>query len=153
MNWKRTIWISLIAIVIILQFIPANRPEVIVENPDDLLLNNTFSDSVTYILKSACYDCHSNQTKYPWYAYVAPVSWLVNRDTRMGREHLNFSEWESYDKMDKAKQLVDIGEEVEDGVMPMPIYILMHPEAKLSMRQREILVDWTDEFAESLFEK
>lgn len=152
MKWKNIIWIVLIGAVIVIQLIPSGRPEVFMNNPDDLILNNKLPDSVKQLLTNACYDCHSNETKYPWYSYVAPVSWLVARDTRMGREHLNFSDWESLSKMDKAKQLGEIAEEVEDGNMPMPIYILMHPEAKLTMNQRELLVNWTDEFAESLFE-
>lgn len=152
MNWKKIIWIVILSVIIIIQVIPSGRPEVIVDNPDDIILNNQLPDSVISVLKNACYDCHSNETKYPWYAYVAPVSWLVSRDTWMGREHLNFSEWESYSKMDKAKQLADIIEYVENGTMPMSIYILMHPEAKLTMRQRELIGDWSDEFAESLFE-
>jgi hypothetical protein len=152
MNWKRIIWIGLVAIVVIIQLIPSNRPEVIPDNPDDFLVNNVIPDSVSQVLRAACYDCHSNETKYPWYAYVAPVSWLVSRDTRIGREHLNFSDWESYDKMDKAKQLGDMAEEVESATMPMPIYILMHPEAKLTASQRELIVDWTDTYGESLFE-
>lgn len=132
--------------------VPSGRPDVTLNNPADLIVNNQIPDSVSQLLKAACYDCHSNETVYPWYAYVAPVSWLVSRDTRMGREHLNFSEWEDYSKMDKAKQLGDLAEEVEDGAMPMPIYILMHPEAKITMAQRELLIEWSDEFAESLFE-
>ena len=152
MNWKKAIWIGIIALVVIIQFFPSGRPEVIENNKNDLSANNQLPDSVQQLLKSACYDCHSNETKYPWYAYVAPVSWLVSRDTWMGREHLNFSEWESYDKMDKAKHLGDIAEEVEDGVMPIPIYVLMHPEAKLKLADRELLVEWTDEFGESIFE-
>ena len=152
MNWKKIVWIVILLIIVIIQIIPSGRPEVIVDNPNDLVLNNHLPDSVKSILKNACYDCHSNETKYPWYAYVAPVSWLVSQDTWMGREHLNFSDWESYTKMDKAKQLGDIGEEVGDGVMPMPIYILMHPEAKLTLRQRELMVEWSDSFAEKIFE-
>jgi hypothetical protein len=152
MNWKKIVWIAVIAIVLIIQLIPSGRPEVIVDNPNDLLANNTLPDSVTNLLRSACYDCHSNETVYPWYAYVAPVSWLVIRDTKLGRAHLNFSDWENNSKVDKAKLLGEIAEEVEDGVMPMPIYILMHPEAKLTVAQRELLIEWSDEFAESLFE-
>lgn len=151
MNWRKIIWIAVVAVIIIIQLIPSGRPEVIDKNPNDLIVNNHLPDSISNLLKSACYDCHSNETVYPWYAYVAPVSWLVSRDTRMGREHLNFSEWESYSKMDKAKQLGDIAEEVEDGAMPMPIFILMHPEAKLTLKQRQSIVDWSDEFGESLF--
>ena len=152
MNWKKIIWIVILSVIIIIQVVPSGRPEVIMDNPDDLILNNLLPDSVKSIFKNACYDCHSNETKYPWYAYVAPVSWLVSRDTWMAREHLNFSKWESYSKIDKAKQLGDIGEEIEDGAMPMPIYILMHPEAKITLRQRELLMDWSESFAESLFE-
>jgi hypothetical protein len=149
---KKWIWGIIIAVIIIVQLIPSGRPEVIENNASDLVLNHHIPDSVTQVLRNACYDCHSNETKYPWYAYVAPVSWLVSRDTRMGREHLNFSDWEKYSKMDKAKQLSEIAEEVEDGTMPMPIYVLMHPEAKLTKAQREMLMEWSDEFAESLFE-
>jgi hypothetical protein len=152
MSVTKWILIAIVGIFVVIQFIPSNRPEVIEDNPSDLIFNNTIPDSVSMLLQAACYDCHSNQTKYPWYAHVAPVSWLVARDTRIGREHLNFSDWETFSKMDKAKQLGDIVDEVEDGTMPMPIYVLMHPEAKLTIEQRELLADWSDGFAESLFE-
>ena len=109
-------------------------------------------DSVAMLLKNACYDCHSNETVFPWYSYVAPVSWLVNRDIRLGREHLNFSDWESKSKMDKASILGEIADEVELANMPMPIYIIMHPEAKLSTDERQLIIDWTDDFGEQLFE-
>lgn len=152
MNWKKLIWITLIGLVIVIQLIPSGRPAIIDENPNDLFQNNQIPDSVENLVKAACYDCHSNESKFPWYAYVAPVSWLVNRDINIGREHMNFSDWESFSKVDKAKYLGELAEEVEDGVMPMPIYILMHPEAKLTVKQREMIVGWSDEFAESLFE-
>ena len=152
MNWKKISLVVFIAIVVILQVIPYERPETTTDNPTDLLLNNELPDTISSLLRAACYDCHSNETKYPWYAYVAPVSWLVIRDIRIGRENMNFSDWESLSKMDKAKLLGNIAEEVEDGEMPMPIYILMHPEAKLTDSQRKMIVDWSDGFAESLFE-
>ena len=148
----KTIWIILIAIVVIMQLIPSGRPEVIKENPKGLFVNNDIPDSVAYLLRTTCYDCHSNETVYPWYSYVAPVSWLISRDTKLGREELNFSNWESNDKMKKAKLLDDIVEEVSDGGMPMAIYPLMHPEAKLKKSDRQMIVDWADSHAESLFE-
>lgn len=147
----KIIWIVLIAIVVILQLIPSVRPEVIEVNKSDLLANNKVPDSVAYLLKTACYDCHSNETVYPWYSYVAPVSWLVARDTRLGRDEMNFSDWESNDKMRKAKFLSDIVDVVSDGTMPMAIYPLMHPEAKLKRSDRQMIVDWADSHAESLF--
>ncbi len=148
----KKIWIILIAIVVVLQLIPSGRPDVVKENKDDLLVNNAVPDSVAYFLRTTCYDCHSNETYYPWYSYVAPVSWLVARDTKLGREELNFSNWETNDKMKKAKLLDDIVEEVSDGGMPMAIYPLMHPEAKLKKADRQLLVDWAESFAEALFE-
>ena len=149
---KKVIWAIVVAAVIIMQFIPTRRPEVINTNSNGLVLNNDLPDSVVLLLKNACYDCHSNETRYPWYAYVAPVSWLVSRDTKIGRENLNFSEWESLSKMDKAEMLEEIVDEVGSGTMPMPIYILMHPEAKLSMGDRDMIMNWTDDFGEKLFE-
>lgn len=139
-------------IFIIIQLIPSWRPEVIKDNPNDLLLNNQVPKKVEYMLRAACYDCHSNESIYPWYAYVAPVSFLVSRDIRIGREELNFSNWESFDKVEKAKLLDGIFEAVESEEMPMAIYPPLHPEAKLSIEDRELLMEWAEGFAESLFE-
>jgi hypothetical protein len=98
--------------------------------------------NVDAILKRACNDCHSNETKWPWYSNIAPVSWLVNHDVNEGRRHLNFSEWGSYDERRADKKLDEIEEEVEHGGMPLPIYVSMHPEAKLSDEDRRIIHDW-----------
>ncbi|PLX04251.1 MAG: cytochrome C [Marinilabiliales bacterium] len=149
---KKTIWLLLIGIVVLIQLIPTGRPESTDNNPNDLIVNNNLPDSVVSILQTSCYDCHSNQSVYPWYSYVAPVSWLVARDVRNGKEELNFSEWESLDKMKKAKLIDDIIEEVSDGGMPLQIYPLMHPEAKLTKSDRQMIVDWAESYGESLFE-
>lgn len=149
---KKTIWITLLVIFIIIQLVPSGRPEVINKNPNDLLLNNSVPQNVEKMLRAACYDCHSNESVYPWYAYVAPVSFLVSRDIRVGRKELNFSDWKSLEKMDQAKLLDKIIEEVEEEEMPMAIYLPLHPEAKLSTADRKALTDWAEHFAESLFE-
>ncbi len=147
---KKLFWILLV-LVMVLQVIPTNRPEVKLENPADLLQNNQLPENISHILINACYDCHSNQSKYPWYAYVAPVSYLVNRDIREGREELNFSDWENLAVTQKLKLLSEISEEVLEKEMPMKIYPPLHPEARLSDAQRQELADWTEEFAEKLF--
>ncbi|HEY9114071.1 MAG TPA: heme-binding domain-containing protein [Bacteroidales bacterium] len=149
---KKIVWLSILAALVIIQVIPAGRPEVIEQNKNDLLLNNSIPDTVANLLKNACYDCHSNQTVYPWYSYVAPVSWLVVRDIKVGRKHMNFSNWESLSKTDKAEHLSDINDEVSMGSMPMVIYPIMHPEARLTAEERQMIVDWTDEFGEALFD-
>jgi len=97
---------------------------------------------VMTLLKRSCWDCHSNETVWPWYAQVAPVSWLVTRDVNHGRKHLNFSEWQGYEEGRKLKKLKEVAEEVEEGEMPLAIYLPLHPEAKLTPAERTTLVEW-----------
>ena len=149
---KRLIWYSIIGIIILMQVYPVSQPKVTLDNPNDLLVTTKVPDEVAIMLKTACYDCHSNETIYPWYSYVAPVKWLVNRDTRVGREELNFSNWAAMNKMDQASVLSDISDEVSEGEMPMKIYPIMHAEAKLSDADRQAIADWADELTEALFE-
>jgi len=152
MKKRKAFWLIIFFLFVIIQFVPAGKPDTIPENENDLIYNNHIPESIVNILKTSCYDCHSNETSFPWYSHVAPVSWLVNRDVIKGREELNFSEWESQSKMDKAKNIDKIINEVKGGKMPMRIYILMHSEAKLNEDARQQFVDWADNYAESLFE-
>jgi len=143
----------IVGVLVIIQFIPSNLPEVTTNNPNDLLVNNpNIPEDVKLILKTSCYDCHSNETYYPWYSHVAPISFLVSRDTKVGREELNFSDWTTYKKSDMAGILDGISEEVSEGEMPMKIYTVIHQNASLSDQEKEIIVDWADTFAESLFD-
>ena len=152
MKKGKAFWLIIFFLFVIIQFVPAGKPDTIPENENDLIYNNHIPESIVNILKTSCYDCHSNETSFPWYSHVAPVSWLVNRDVIKGREELNFSEWESQSKMDKAKNIDKIINEVKGGKMPMRIYILMHSEAKLNEDARQHFADWADNYAESLFE-
>lgn len=97
---------------------------------------------VAKLLERSCNDCHSNLTRWPWYSQVVPVSWLVTRDVNDARKHLNFSEWEGYEAGRKLKKFKEIVEEVEEGEMPMAIYLPLHPEAKLTDAERTLLVEW-----------
>lgn len=141
---KITIW-AVLALFVILQFIPNTYPEVVKSNEHDLILTGNLPVEIEQILRTSCYDCHSNETKYPWYAYIAPVSWLLVRDVKQGRNNLNFSEWDSLKSRDKIKLLDDIAEEVDEGNMPMPIYLITHGEASLDDNQKQILAGWTEE--------
>jgi uncharacterized membrane protein len=149
---RKRILLALLAIFLIIQLIPSNLPEVIGDNPNDFIKNNTISDKMEKRLRETCYDCHSNETVYPWYSYVAPVKFLVSKDTREGREELNFSNWEELSKIEKAEMLDEISEEVEDGEMPMKIYPLTHGNAKMTDAERAEMVAWAEEMAELLFE-
>ncbi len=85
------------------------------------------------LVRLACYDCHSNETAWPWYAGIAPIRWLVTRDVLQGRDHMNFSTDSRYD-------VIGIADLVTSGEMPLPVYLLMHPEARLTEQQRAQLV-------------
>lgn len=141
-----------LAVFFLIQFIPADLPAVIEVNDKDIITNNSLPDDISILIRETCYDCHSNETVYPWYSYVAPVSFLVSQDIRMGREHLNFSEWESLSKLDKAEVLDDLVEEVEEGEMPLKKYVFLHPRARLSDEDRERFIVWAEDFAEKIFE-
>lgn len=149
---KKLFWYSVLGIAIIIQVYPVTTPVVVADNPGDIMKSTEIPANVSSMLKTACYDCHSNESKYPWYAYVAPVKWLVIRDIREGKKELNFSEWVSMDKADQAEVLGNISDEVISGEMPMKIYPIMHPKAKLSDEDRKAISDWADEYTEALFE-
>jgi hypothetical protein len=141
---KITIWVVL-ALFVILQFIPNTYPEIVKSNENDLILTEDVPEEVGLILRNSCYDCHSNETRYPWYAYIAPVSWLVVRDVKLGRDDMNFSEWNNLKSRDKIKLLDEIAEEVNDGNMPMPIYTITHGDASLDDVKKQLLVKWTED--------
>ena len=149
----KKIGLGLIVLLAVLQIIPSNKPEVKTNNPDDLLITYAVPEDIGQVLKVSCYDCHSNQTNYPWYSYVAPVSFLVAQDVRKGRKHLNFSEWNSLSKLNKLDKLDDINEAVEGNEMPMGIYTAIHTKAKLTIEQKNRVLSWTDEFGETIFDE
>jgi hypothetical protein len=101
-------------------------------------------EPVNSILRRSCYDCHSNETRWPWYAYVAPVSWLVAHDVEEGREHLNLSEWKKLTENKRASAADEMAEEVEKGHMPLPNYLRAHSDAKLSDEDVKTLRKWAD---------
>lgn len=97
---------------------------------------------VDEILRRACYDCHSNETRWPWYSYVAPASWFVVRHVNHGRGDLNFSEWPAFDFEAEEHAFRDIEEQVSNGEMPLRNYIWLHADAKLSKDDRDTLLRW-----------
>ena len=102
---------------------------------------------VESILRRGCYDCHSSETRWPWYAHVAPVSWLVIRDVNRGRKHLNFSTWDKYsdDPETVIRKLRNIDKCCRDGTMPPWYYRPVHSQARLSDADREVLEKWVSE--------
>lgn len=141
--WQKLL-LGLAIILIAIQFIPNELPPINTNNPADLMGSGLVEGEVATLLKTACYDCHSNTPAYPWYSYVAPSSWLVAKDAREGREEVNFSNWEEIEMMDQLAILDDIISEVEEEHMPLPIYLTLHSEAKLDASQRQLIMDWAE---------
>lgn len=135
--------LALVAGLALVQLVPVDRTNPPVER--DIFI----APELEALLRRACYDCHSNETVWPWYGYVAPVSWLVARDIEEGRKHLNFSTWDRYaDPKRRRKLLKDTEDEIEDGEMPPRNYLAMHPEARLSKEERRLLRRWAERAAE-----
>ncbi len=104
-------------------------------------------ENVQRILQKACYDCHSNQTHWPWYSKIAPVSFLVERDVQQGRKHLNFSEMDKIPAQKLNKVFDEIAEEVEEGEMPLKIYLWLHADARLTPAEKQLLINWAKQQA------
>lgn len=94
------------------------------------------------ILKSSCYDCHSNNTRYPWYANLQPMGWLLADHIKDGKAELNFDEFGSYPKRRQLSKLKSIAGSVKDGSMPIASYTWMHSDAKLSAEDKASIIDW-----------
>lgn len=116
----------------LIQFIPASRPQA---NPAVVEEPAWDTPQTRALAKRACFNCHSNETVWPWYSQVAPISWLTERDVKEGRSHLNFSEW------NKTHPLGDeITEQIDSGSMPLWFYLPMHPEARLTPAEKAALI-------------
>ncbi len=101
-------------------------------------------DSVNIIFAASCYDCHSNNTRYPWYSYIQPARFIMERHIRNGKKELNFSEFGNYSKRRQESKLKSSSKQVKSGNMPLASYILLHRNAKLTSSQRETVVRWVD---------
>lgn len=97
---------------------------------------------VKALLKRACFDCHSNETVWPWYSNVAPVSWVVSHHVDEGRRELNFSEWKSYSVKKQAHKMEEADEQIGEGEMPMGGYVALHAQAKLTDAEKTALQTW-----------
>jgi Haem-binding domain len=121
-----------VVVVVAMQLVPFGRNH---ENPPVVQEPAWSAPEVRQLAVAACYDCHSNETKWPWYTWVAPMSWLVYHDVEDGRKHMNFSEWDR-----KQKDAHEAPEMVEEGEMPPWFYLPVHPEAKLTADEKAQLI-------------
>lgn len=110
-------------------------------------------DSVRVILRGACYDCHSNNTEYPWYYGLEPVGWLLAKDIKNGRDNLNFSEFGGYTQRKQLTRLDEIATVINEDIMPLSSYKMMHKSARLGIDEKTLLINWTKQAADSLSAK
>lgn len=121
-----------IVVFVLIQLVPYGRSH---ENPPVRQEPPWDGPATRALTERACFDCHSNETKWPWYSWVAPVSWLVQHDVDEGREHLNFSEWDR-----EQKDADEAAEMIEEGEMPPWYFLPAHPEAKLTAEEKAALI-------------
>ncbi|HKR00832.1 MAG TPA: heme-binding domain-containing protein [Pyrinomonadaceae bacterium] len=143
-------WTAIVvaAVFIALQFIRPARTNPPVDESRTIHARGHVPPEVAAILDRSCNDCHSNQTRWPWYSNVAPVSWFVINHVNVGRREMNFSDWAQYTEDDQQGMLKKICREVKSGAMPLTSYLRMHGDAKLSNEDVKTLCDWAG--AESL---
>jgi hypothetical protein len=146
------ILLALIVLFIAIQFIPSGIPENIAEDEKSIAKSNLITGPVLEQLRKSCFDCHSNQVKLPWYAKVAPSSWLLSAHINEGKSHLNFSAWDDYSKREKIGLLEKIRDEVESGNMPLKSYLLIHGDAKLNPEKISFLSKWIGETTTRIME-
>ena len=137
---------------IAVQFIRPARNESAGLFPGDILANHETPEAVKDILQRHCYNCHSNNTSYPWYANVQPVGWWMDWHIREGKEHLNFSEFASYPPKRAAHKLEEAYEMVEGREMPLPSYTITHRDAKLTDEQIKLVAGWARELEAKILE-
>ncbi len=138
---KRTFQFLLVALIIIQFFRPAkNKAEG--KSANDISTIYPVPENVQAVLKISCYDCHSNNTVYPWYAQVQPVAWWLNSHIQDGKKDLNFSEFASYPIRRQYRKLEEINDLVKKGEMPLDEYLWIHKYAKLNEQQKLTLTNW-----------
>jgi hypothetical protein len=130
-KWLIRLSLGVLALVVVIQLVPYGRDHT---NPPITAEPAWPSPEVRALAVRACFDCHSNETRWPWYSHVAPVSWLVQSDTMEGRAELNFSEWDR-----PQKEADEAAEVVTKGEMPPLVYFPTHPEARLSKEEQAVL--------------
>lgn len=135
-------YLFLLGLLVLIQLVPVNRTNPPFDPAQDFLQMVNAPDDIRQMTKAACYDCHSNETAYPWYAFVAPLSWWIVNHVQEGREHLNLSTFGALPLEEQGEAMGEMAENVEKGEMPLSTYPPLHPKAKLSDAQKRRLVEW-----------
>ncbi len=138
----RTGLMIVLGLLLLIQFFQIDKTKPPVDPAKDFIQVRNPPSKIAMLLKNACYDCHSNHTKYPWYTNVQPIAWWIKSHVNNGRRELNFSDWATYSEKKQAHKLEECYEMVEGTEMPLLSYMIAHREAWLDEAQRAELVEW-----------
>lgn len=144
MSIKNKILLTILAVLILIQFIKPAKNQSLAPGPNDTFANYTAADSTKQLIQTACYDCHSNNTVYPWYSEIQPVAWWLADHVNEGKSELNFSEFASYEPKKADHKLEEVIEMIQEGEMPLKSYTLIHGDAKLSEEQKTSITNWAE---------
>jgi len=141
---KKSLLVLLFIFVVIQFFRPAKNVAA-GDQPQALKKRYAIPANVEASLQKACYDCHSNNTRYPWYAEVQPVAWYLADHVKEGKAELNFDEFLSYPARKQDHKLEEVIETQEEGTMPLSSYIAIHADANLTPKQKQEIIDWVNQ--------
>jgi len=142
---KRKILLALIALLVIIQFFQPGKNIAVGPFANDISTKFSVPAEVKQVLDKSCNDCHSNNTRYPWYSKIQPVGWWLQNHVNEGKHELNFNEFASYPAKKQDHKLEELVETVNEGEMPLTSYTLIHTEAKLSAQEKQLLINWAKE--------
>jgi len=141
--WSYRLALIASIVVAILQFVPIDRRSPPITSAATLNATEAVPAQVQAVLVRSCRDCHSDETHWPWYSYVAPASWYISHDVHEARSKMNFSRWGTYSRSKRAHELEEICNQLMDEKMPLPAYALLHPIARLTQEDRAAVCEWT----------
>lgn len=147
---KKKIVLLVFAAFIFIQFVQPARNKNGQVMPADITKTFTVPPNVKAILEVACYDCHSNNTRYPWYSYIQPAGWWLAGHIRNGKQELNFSEFGAYSNRRQLSKLRSIGRSIKEETMPLASYALLHSKARLTAEEKRLLTSWVGKMEDSL---
>jgi hypothetical protein len=146
----KKILLVLLVVLVIIQFFRPKKNISTTNSTNDITTIATVPGDVQTILNKACYDCHSNNTRYPWYAEIQPVAWWLNDHVQDGKKHLNYSDFASYPLRKQYKKLDETIEMVKEGEMPLSSYTLIHKDADLTADERGKLTTWASSVMDNM---
>lgn len=150
MKFLKIISLILLVAFVGIQFVPTTRNQSDTVPPTDFMVVHNVPETIQKKLQVSCYDCHSNNTQYPWYNKIQPAAWFLEDHIKEGKAELNFSEWDSLSNRRKKSKLRSIVKQIENGEMPLESYTLIHKDALLSEGEAEEIIGFITQLKESL---